>query len=727
MATRRQFLVGVAGGLAAAACAPPPGPGTPACTPGPGAAGPTPPLPVGTVGLVDEAWHRSRVTEWLTHATAELSPSSPTNLVNHLVRARRDPSYRWDVGAVTTATLAPTFEMLDAWKDTGDFQLMYLHWLAAEGDGVLDPAVISAIEDRFRSFRYWYDDPLPADRLDHKWFWSENHRMIFATIELLSGLRLPDDRFEVTGMTGTEHAERARARVEAWILERAHHGFSEWHSNVYMQLNISPLLTLIELLPPGEDELVVAASSALDLCLLDLALNLHRGAYGATRGRTYKKDKMSSFDEGTYGTAKFLFDDSERGWRGTSEAGPTFLAAAERYRVPEVLRRIATADHVGTVKERHGVHIDPHEPVSPFPQAAYGYRYDDPANLAFWWSHGALTTWHNLPLTIDLAERFRLWDTDLFRSYSSIRAVASLPTLVAQIGAHGLAPMAAAGVLGEAHTVCWRSPEVMLSTVVDHRAGDAVEQAHAWQATLDLDALVFTTHPSKPTPQSTEWRDDDGYWTGSASMPRSVQVDRTAVHLYRPRYESPTDPLLGPAFGYLPETHAYFPQDHFDEVVQEGGWTFGRKGDGWIGLWSWRPTIWRSYDPAVVATRGLVLPFDLVAPGGPDNVWIVEVGRAADDGSFAAFRAACLGAPIDVARSDADGFRVDYRSPAAGRIEWANVGPFRLDGVERRVRDHERIESPWVTTCGLPEQFEVRDGDVVLRLDLAAGARSVAG
>ena len=82
-------------------------------------------------------------------------------------------------------------------------------------------------------------------------------------------------------------------------------------------------------------------------------------------------------------------------------------------------------------------------------------------------------------------------------------------------------------------------------------------------------------------------------------------------------------------------THAYFPQERFDEVVQHGGWTFGRKGDGYVALWSWRPTQWRTYDDPGIFTHGLTQPFDLVADGGADNVWITQVGDAAKFGDFA--------------------------------------------------------------------------------------------
>ena len=358
------------------------------------------PLP-GATGLIDEAAFQARAADYLRFATAELRPNDVTNVVAHLIRQQREPGFVWDPSMVSETSLASVFTMLDNWKDTGDFQLMYLLWVLRLGPGVLDPTLLTAIEQRFAEFRYRYDDPLPADRLDHKWFWSENHRLILAVDEYLGGLALPEVTFNVTGLTGAQHAERARPAILEWIDERARFGFSEWHSNVYMLKNITPLLTLIELC--DDDELIRRASGALDLCLADVAMHCQQGAYGATRGRTYKKDKMTSLDEATFGSAKLLFADTDRGWRSTSDTGATYFCGAQRYRMPEVIGEIARSEEVSTSRERHGVPLDPHEPLSPDPQAAFGYDYDDPANLAFWWSHGALTSWQLVPMTLGTA------------------------------------------------------------------------------------------------------------------------------------------------------------------------------------------------------------------------------------------------------------------------------------------------------------------------------------
>lgn len=140
------------------------------------------------------------------------------------------------------------------------------------------------------------------------------------------------------------------------------------------------------------------------------------------------------------------------------------------------------------------------------------------------------------------------------------------------------------------------------------------------------------------------------------------------------------------AFRYTDDTHAYFPTERFDEVVERNGWVIGRRRDGYIALWSWRPGGWRLHDPAEVFTNGLAERFELVAEGGPDNVWILELRDAERWGSFEAFCSAVIGASVEVTDHGWDeagahvGFDVSYDSPAEGRLELRHDGGgFLLD------------------------------------------------
>jgi hypothetical protein len=253
-----------------------------------------------------------------------------------------------------------------------------------------------------------------------------------------------------------------------------------------------------------------------------------------------------------------------------------------------------------------------------------------------------------------------------------------------------------------------------------------MNQVHAWQATLDADAQVFTTHPMRAAADAARDPADDGegYWTGTASMPRSAQVGRTAVHLYRPAFAAPTDPLLGPLFGYQPLTHAFFPTERFDEVIEGDGWTAGRRGDGFVALWSWRPTAWTDPAGPEATVPWLQDRYDLVAAGGPDNVWVVEVGSQDLDGDFAEWVRTLRAAPPEVERA-ADRLAVHHRSPAAGDLRFGTEGPLVLDGAEVPLGDHPRHDSRWATIRPGARQLEIRADGHRLELDFDARRRVV--
>ena len=685
-------------------------------------------LAPGSPGLMDEATYQARVDDYLAFATSVEHSSNPSGINAHLGRAHRDPDYGWDIDAVTVESLGAVFEQIDTWQDTRDFNLMYLHWMLVLGQGdtpmtQLSPEVIAAIDERMIANRYRYDDPLPADRVDNLWFWSENHRIINLAIEYLAGQRYPGETFTVTGLTGAEHLERAKPDILEWITERADLGFFEWHSNVYMLKNITPLLMLAEL--ADDPEIVTAAAMALDLCLVDMAAHNHSGGYTAPRGRTYKKDKMSSLDEDTFGTAKFVFDDTTAQYQSTSDTGVTYFASAQRYRPPQVVVEIALDEAPSVVRERHGVYFDGSSPLEDDPAAPYGKDFSDSANLPFWWSLGALGMWPLAEVSVAAGNEFRLWETSEFGDINLLASINDYDPAKIRVWEQERAAVINFGFLSEANTYAYRQPKVSLASVVDHRFGEMRDQGHAWQAAIDENAMVFTTHPVTDTAQSTIWADDSepGYWTGEAAMPRSAQYEGTAVHIYQPKWDESTDPLVWGVFGYRPFTHAYVPQDHFDEVRQVGNWTIAAKNGAYIALWSWRTPTWREYDPAVVSTNGMVKPFDLVAEGGPDNVWLVEVGSD-DGGTLDDFIAALTVADPSVVRDDA-GFTVSWTSPSAGIVDFSSTGPFLVEGEEQPLALFPRHESPWGGIEHLSRQYNLTAGDATWSTDFDTMTREL--
>ena len=283
--------------------------------------------------------------------------------------------------------------------------------------------------------------------------------------------------------------------------------------------------------------------------VLDMAAHTQAGCYTAPRGRTYKKDKLSSLDEDTFGSAKFLFDDTTADYQSETDGGATFLAVGTRYRPPQLLVDIAIDDQESVVRERHGVFLDTNAPLEDAPVAPYGKDFADPANLPFWWSLGGLGLWQMARTGLAQATEHKLWDTELFAQVKLIAAINNNDPELVRAWLHQFDAIVNFGFLGEANTYAYRHRKVSLASVLDHRFGEMRDQVHIWQAAIDEDAMVFTTHPLTPPKVTEDWNDDEspGYWTGEASMPRSAQYRRTAVHIYQPAWSEATDATLNHA------------------------------------------------------------------------------------------------------------------------------------------------------------------------------------
>lgn len=699
-------------------------------------------------GSVDAASYGPRRLAYLQHATASASSSSVMELIAHLERETREPDYVAPLGVWGPNAWDSIFTKLSTFEDTSDFDALYLMnaLLGYRGHPAVAPELWQKTEDALLGFKFWYTQPTPPGIIDDMWYWSENHQIIFHTLEYLAGQTWPDRVFTTTGMTGTEHRAHARAKIVRWLDQKARFGFDEWHSNVYYQKDVTPLLTLVEF--AGEPEIASGAAMLLDRVFLDLALNSFRGAFGATHGRTYKKDKMTALHEDVYALSKLVFDQSPLPYPRGADAGAVLMARARRYALPQVVEDVARATTPYANQERMGIPIDEFAPLPqaagggilvddtgavPPPPAPYGFDYRDEENIFVYWSMSALTTWPVLPMVFETADAYGLWESELFQPYLEIRdAVGSLA--FAQIAAAALPHAVAGPLLEEVNTYTYRTADYMLSSAQDYRKGSRGNQYHSWQATFDPNAQVFTTHPGTAPRRTLDWSDDGepGSWTGTASQPRTAQHENVAIHIYSPQY-AVAPGVFRPLTRYEPYTHAYFPQDHFDETVRAGNWTFGRKGDGYIALYSWRLAEFVDHGPEV-ATNGMLQPFDLVATGGPDNVWIVECGSAAQWGSFAAFQAAVANAPLTIAqittnlppRTRGPIYDVAYESPSQGAMTFSWTGPLVVAGTEIPISGYPRMQNPWTQVPFENKNLFVQDSATgsVLWHDFARGKRS---
>jgi hypothetical protein len=157
-------------------------------------------------------------------------------------------------------------------------------------------------------------------------------------------------------------------------------------------------------------------------------------------------------------------------------------------------------------------------------------------------------------------------------------------------------------------------------------------------------------------------------------------------------------------------THAWLPRDRFDEVMEQGGWIFARKADGYLALRSSNPARWQQ---APGEDRGR----ELIAEGS-EQAWICEMGRRSLDGPFRRFADRVAAAPLSF-----DGGSVVYESPSQGRIEFGWRGSLRHRGERVPMRDFRRYDSPYTRAPFPLEEIRVQCGSEWLQHDWASGER----
>ncbi len=711
---------------------------------------PAPDLPAVPENAIP-AWQRARQNDLLQYSCSQpLDGRNPIHVLAYLACQRRGLNgVTVPADAIPLDTFDDVFDKMCHLKDTSDFDATRLvNLLYGAGDNPVLPAALrTRIEDALLNFKFWFSDPTPDCRLDHQpvidnmWYWSENHVLIFRMVEFLMGQRLPDRTFTTTGHTGAWHRDRARVEILRWLDERAHWGFTEWHSDVYYNWDMNPLITLIEW--SDDPEIAHRAAMVLDLFFLDVALNVHKGNFGVTHGRSYVKDFPAAILEDTFDSTKLFFDQTAIPYDGPAPGAAVLFAASEKYAMPYAIR--AVADHGAPTEDRERMSLPlPEEPPAawdtPLPAPPYGLTYGE-KDLSLWWTMGAFTSWPLLPMTLDVATRYNLW-AGQFESISMVAGLVDL-TQPPDVILHDIFPlyqqlwrMFNTGLLKQVHTKTFRSATGMLSSAQDYRKGSIAMQVHAWQATLDETAVVFTQQPgSLPVPEGGtvpadfDWQSFDehgsGYWTGDGSLPRIGQHRDLAVILYAPQFQA--KPLGLANFNYRDETHAYFPVAHFDEVVRQGHWTFGRKGDAYVGLWSYNLPDWRRGQPEVYDNQGK--DFDLVAPGA-QNAWVVQLGGAAEWKTFDAFQAALAAStitavPVPDAEGDGydDGYRVTWEAPKRGTVTFGWSDPLTVGGADVPLTWEWRYDNPFLQTRFNDTVYDIQADGQRLYLDFATGAR----
>jgi len=567
---------------------------------------------------------------------------------------------------------------------------------------------MEALKEALAGFKYWVDEP----GWDRMIFWTENHQLIFHTVEYLAGQMYPETVFTNDGKTGAEHMGHARELALEWMERRARWGYSEWESSEYFAHDAECLALLAEY--AGDADLAAAAAVSLDLLLFDVSCDLFHGFYACTHGRAYEDEILSGRDYDMASLVKVVWGTGTFAREGRTAA--LVMSAASRFRTSEAVIRAgqASPEEFHSL-QRHGISIDQLD--------EYGIDSRSLDDVITIWGMGAVTQPEVVDLMVRAADEWNLWEHPFFDIAGNMNRL--LPrdgTVGGLIG--NVAIESDRTLLGRVYKATYRTPDYMLSCALDYRPGERGNQHHIWQATLGPDAIVFTTCPGSfgwwdeddspgtldftvdPHKDRPSWNRTPTYWVGQNRLPRVAQYRNIAVVLY--------DIDDTKAIGERPVllmTHALFPRWAFDEVTEENGWIFGRAGDGYAGLYSSNPYKWRdpdsefAHDVVVYSRR---------------NVWLCIMGRRAVDGEFGDFvRRAGESRP---GVKDLD---VSWQAPGAGEIRFSWTGPFTVDGEVIPLRSDVRFENPYCTAGFDTTRFEIEVDGESLVLDFEERARTV--
>ncbi len=580
---------------------------------------------------------------------------------------------RLELGLSVDETLIQAaLEFVDSRRDCCDFsvggllRILYLY----RDSPLLSREMVAAIEDRILKFKYWWDE---AGGDNRRCYWTENHQIIFHSDELLAAQLFPDATFNNSGKDAAYHIDHALNLIRRWFSYRARFGFSEWLSNCYFEEDLLALVNLHDF--AQQPDIRHQAKVCIDILMFEMALHTYRGLMGCTHGRTYPRLIKGARNEDATNTARLMFG---MGFYNNPASLGTVPLATSTYRCPPIFEKIAAdLDGPRLFKERHSIEI------ADAPK--YGLKFDDLIDGHLYWSiqdyiHDSI---------YDLAQATRskfgimLYEDYLQRYYQvwNWQAQEYGKIIDRNIDCHGMT---------EVHVQTYRTPHYMLSCAQSYRPGKPGYQQHSWQATLDPDAVVFTNHPGSEDEQSRP-----NFWGGNGILPRAVQHENVLVCIHH----LPPDDAL-------PFSHAYFPRAAFDDVVERGNWVCGRKGDGFIALYSQHGYRWLEdrYDdnhPTIELRADSV-----------DNIWVCELGDATHWESFEQFVEAITRADIECS-----GLDVRYESPTAGTVEFGWHGDLQVADAVVEIHNYPRFDNPYCQTEFGATQYHIEYAGEKLVLD----------
>lgn len=577
--------------------------------------------------------------------------------------------------------IAELLQFINRRYDCADFRMVCILRSLHDFSHLLSAEIVEQMRRAVLDFKYWMDES--GD--DSMCWWSENHQLLFAACEYMAGQLYPEEIFTNSGITGKEHRVFAEQRLEYWFESRFSLGFIEWHSNTYYEEDAAPLSLLIDC--AGGQEIARKATMLLDLLLADMALHCFEGFLCASSGRCYEAQK-------TRPAAQDVTDILEKafGFRRLAGEAPRYdysrLSADfiinRNYVTPKALCEIAHWKEPAEICASMGLDLDEVAKCFPNPRDMAGRGM-------YYWAMESFTNTQSANLTLRIFNYCNLKTNDFLKNISMmnipvLRELGLIPLIIRILN-----PVTQGIAIQRSNTYTWKTRHYMLSAAQRYHPGEFGDQQHIWQATLSGGVSVFTTHPGAAFFEDNARNFSPSYWVGNGVLPHAAQYRNTLLCMYDLRVRK----------GFLEKkrqwfTHAWFPQNEFDDTVFENRLAAGRRGETYIALLGVAPLEKRS--ETELAQRGKV------------TAWAALLGSAEEDGSWEQFLARAKNAALNLRgktlalRWREHNFMLHYKKQ------------FSVDGVARNTA-YRRLESPFGNADAKSGVFELNAAGSRLRLD----------
>ena len=594
------------------------------------------------------------------------------------------------------AWLNQMLDYVNARLDLADHRMLVLLKLMFVGGDVLPDDAREEIRKAILGFRYRLDEP----GQDGMCTWTENHQLLFATCEYLAGQLYPDDKFVNEGRKGSLKRARAHATLLQWLEDRYHHGFSEWLSNTYYELMACALVMLVD--HAENEDLARRATMVLDLLMLDMALHRFDGHFQASGGRVYRSQKMEPSRAEVEPILASAFASPPR--FNHHQLSALFICR-EKYRVPDVIQEIASADGARQIRTSQGRDV-----AEALADVSYRHR-DAPEPVRFLeqvltaWGQQAYVTPETVSITLRALNRYGLTRNRFMSPLSGYAKVKSPAVQRATLRA--MNPIVTGTALHRANVFTYRTPNYLISSAQQYRPGEFGDQQHLWHAAFPGGITIFSTHPGSSLLTGEARPPSPSAWVGNGVNPAIGQFNNVVLVLHDLRTRRGY--LEGRRHEY---SHVHFPLVKFDETTVASRMVAGRVGTSLVGLVSLQRIELVSQSELV--QRGMVTGWALVA------------SDLSEFSSLHAFAAALKKATLHhfhgqlVLTIDHSNSPEATRRPHEYRLEWK--GNFLVDGI---AQNHHfwRHDNDWVAAARGADRILVHGRDKTLRLEWSTGTR----